>query len=225
MDAVLLRPLALPLLATALAGCASSAPASSAAPAVPPSSTPSETPMPDGLTAQQLTGLLLQPADLPSAPTRRESAVTAATTSPAPQLALCTTPQPVAAHQVATLLAKPPQLGQAQLFQLVSVFVDPAGATAAFAAAADAAARCPSFTVDGATFAVTDVAHPAVRGADQTLQYRLTTPDVVRGDVRTLVRSGRYLVLLTGFGAPPDGQAPLAFQADAAGKALARLPR
>lgn len=225
MDAVPLRPLALPLLVAALAGCSPSTPASSAAPAPSPAPTPSETPMPGGLTSAQLTGLLLQPADLPSTPTRRESAVTAATTQPAPQLALCTTPRPVAAHQVATLLAKPPQMGQAQLFQLVSVFGDPAGANAAFAAAADAAAQCPSFTVDGTTFTVTDVARPALAGADETLQYRMSTPDVVRGDVRTLVRAGRYLVLLTGFGAPPAGQAPLAFQADAAAKALARLPR
>lgn len=215
MDAVPLRPLVLVLL-VAVAGCSSSPSTPAAA---------RETPLPGGLSQQQLTGLLLQSADVPSAPTRRESASTAGTTEPAPQLALCTTPQPVAVHQVASVLAKPAKAGEAQVFELVSVFRDAAGATAAFAAAADAVSRCPSFTSDETTFTLADVGRPSLRGADEALQYRVTTPDVVRGDVRTLVRAGRYLVLLTGFGAPPGDQPPLAFQADVAVKALARLPR
>lgn len=213
---MLSRALLPAVLVLALAGCSSSAA---------PAAGPDQTPMPGGLSAQALRALLLQPGDLPSAPTRRESASVAGTTEPAPQLALCRAPEPVAAHQVASVLAKPPQPGQAQVFELVAVFADPAGASAAFDAAAAAAAACPSFSSGSTAFTLVDLGRPAVPGADAALHYRLTTPDVVRGDVRTLVRSGRFLVLLTGFGAPPGGQPPLAFQADVAAKALARLPR
>ena len=212
-----LRPssvlLALLLLTT---GCSASSPSHPAAAAIP---------MPGGLPERALRGLLLQSADVPSAPTRRESATTSATTQPAPQLGLCRVLDPVGPHQVASVIAKPAKPGQAQVFELVSVFADVAAATAAFAQAATAVDACPSVTQDEIAFTLQDVGRPAVAGADSVVQYRLTTADVVSGDVRTVARSGRYLVLLTGFGAPPGGQAPLVFQADVLAKAVARLPR
>jgi hypothetical protein len=208
---------ALLLLVVLVTGCSGSSPSHPAAPAVPP--------MPGGLAEPALRALLLQPADVPSAPTRRTSATPGATTQPAPQLGLCRALDPVGPHQVASVLAKPTQPGQAQVFELVSVFSDAGAATAAFTEATAAADACPSFTQDGTAFTLEDVGRPTVVGADAVLQYRLTTADVVSGDVRTVARAGRYLVLITGFGAPPDGQAPLPFQAGVLAKAVARLPR
>lgn len=205
---------ALVMTAGVLTACSSSSAPVPAGPAVP-----------GGLSQDALRGLLLQAADLPSTATRRDSATTTGTTDPAAQLALCQAPRQVALHQVASVIAKPAQAGQAQVFELVSAFPDAVAAQAAFGQADTAATACGSYTVDDTAFTVADLGHPAIAGADEALQYRLTTADVVRGDVRTVARSGRFLVLVSGFGAPPGGATPLAFQADVMAKALARLPR
>lgn len=206
------RPAAL-LALLLLAACG---PSRSAAPAAPLSAGP-PSPVP------ALAALLLQSGDLPDQPLRRESTSAAATSQETPQLALCREPAPVGPHQLASVLAKARAMGQAQVFEIVSVFADAPAAHAAFTRALSAARACPSYIGQGVRFTVADLAQPAVAGADEALHYRLTTPSVIDGDVRTLARRGRYLVLLTGYGAPPAGQTLLGFQAAVMTKAVRRL--
>lgn len=183
----------------------------------------STSPAPQGdLSYARLGTLLLQPEDLPGLGQRRQYASADLVTQATPQLALCTPLAPDAPHQTANVLAQSGRTGQANVFEVLSAYVDEAGATAAFTRAEAAARSCTSYSAQGVTFTVEDLAPVPLEGATG-LHYRVTTPDVVRGDVRTLVRSGRYVLLVTGYGAPPDGLTLLDFQADVARKALARL--
>lgn len=176
------------------------------------------------LTAAQLSDLLLQPEDLPGLSQRRPFASAALSTQATPQLSLCRPTVPDAPHAIANVLASSGTPGAAQVFQVLSAYADPAGAQAAFARAVDAARGCPAYEVDSTPYRVEDLAEVAVPGSDGAAHYRLTTPEVVGGDVRTLARAGRFLVLVTGFGAPPEGQTLLEFQAGVAARAVARLP-
>jgi hypothetical protein len=180
-------------------------------------------PAPSGSPVGDLSRLLLTPQDVPGLTLGQASTASTTTTDAPPQLWLCKPPVKVGAHAVVGVIARPAKPGQAQVFELISVFDGAAAAEVAFAAAEASARGCPTFTNDTVSFKVVDVATPPVAGADATLQYRLVASDVVAGDVRTLVRKGRYLVLLSGFGAPPAGQTALEFQAEVATKALSHL--
>lgn len=217
-----MRTALLALVAACLtAGCSTAA---STTGAVPFPDEPSAAPVQQGGTPEaQLRGMLLTLTDVPALVERRESASADLTTQATPQLALCTAGGAVAAHEIASVIAKPGRPGQAQVFELLSVFATPAAARQAFDAGAAAAGRCRSYSAAGTPFRVVDVGSPSLVGADAALQYRLTTPNVVSGDVRTLAVSGRSLVLLTGYGAPPAGQTLLGFQASVMVKALHRL--
>ena len=175
------------------------------------------------LSAAQLSARLLQPADLPDLPTRRPYASATLTTQAPPQLALCHAATPTAPHALANVLAQGSSTGQVQVFEVLSVYADPAGAAGAYAQALADARACSSYTFQGRPFTVTDLAEVPVPGGAQATHYRLTTPDVVGGDVRTLAVQGRYAVLITGYGAPPAGQSLLDYQAAVLQQALARL--
>ena len=187
--------------------------------------TPSASPAAQGdLSAQALQGMLLQATDLPGLPSRRPSASADLTTQATPQLALCQPQQPVAPHQLANVLAQAPGPPPLKVFEVLSVYADEVGATAAYSRAVTAARACPTFQAQGTAFTVTDLADvPAGPGVYAT-HYRLTAPGVIAGDVRTVARKGRYTVLITGFGAAPGGQPLLDYQAGLLTAALARLP-
>lgn len=219
----LLPALALPAVLL-LAGCSSS----SAAPDTPGTGGAAvplagAAPPPGGLTQDRLEGLLLQTADLPALPKRSVYAGAAATTQTPPQLALCQEPVPTAPHQLANVLAKGGGVGQVQVFEVLQAYADPAAAVAAYEQSLAGARACPTYARQGRTFTVEDLTELTVPGADRALHYRLTTPDVVGGDVRSLAVRGRYVVLVTGYGAPPAGQSLLDYQADVLGRATARL--
>jgi hypothetical protein len=204
-----------------LAGC-SSAPSSSSSPALP--GAPAATRAQQGdLPVTRLRELLLQPADLPDLPSRRPFASADLSTQATPQLALCQPAVEDAPHQLANLLAQSGEPGQANVFEVLSAYADQAAAQAAYDRAAATAQQCSAYDVEGVPYRVEDLRPVAVPAGDVGVQYRLTTPSVVSGDVRTLVRSGRFLVLITGFGAPPSGQSLLDLQAEVAQRALARL--
>jgi hypothetical protein len=214
------------VLSLALAGCSASSGAAGGGtagevPAAPLAAT-SSAPAGD-LSRAQLSALLLQPADLPDLPQRREFASAALSTQAPPQLALCRAAAPTAPHQLANVLASSGKAGAVQVFQVLSAYVDPAGAQAAYDRALADARGCRTYASQGRSFAVEDLADLAVPAGATAAQYRLTTPDVVGGDVRTLAVSGRYVVLVTGYGAPPQGQTLLGYQADVLRRALARL--
>lgn len=211
--------LCVPVLAL-LAACGGS-PSTAAAPDFGP--LPSPGPSGD-LDRAAMAALLLQPQDLPDLPQRREFASAELTRQATPQLALCRPPEPVGPHEVANVLAKSGKLGTVQLFQVVSAFADPTAATAAYQSALDSARACARFTEGTRTFRVQDLTALPARPGAVGFQYRLTTPDVIGGDVRTLARAGRFTVLLTGFGQPPAGTTLLDYQAAALRRALARLP-
>lgn len=189
------------------------------------SSTPAASgdPVPSGSPVGDLSRLLLTAKDVPGLTLGRASTASTATTEAPPQLALCKPPAKVGSHAVASVVARPAKPGQAQVFELVSVFDDAAAAQAAFVAAAASARGCPAFSSGSVSFKVVDLATRPVPGADAMLQYRLVASDVIAGDVRTLAQKGRYVVLLSGFGAPPAGQTALEFQASVAEKALSHL--
>ncbi|MCW2779478.1 MAG: hypothetical protein JWN17_3203 [Frankiales bacterium] len=195
--------------------------------ALPPVDDPavaSEAPAAQGtVPAARLRGMLLQLVDAPTLTSRRESASADLTTQATPQLALCTPVQPVAPHEVANVLAKPATMGQAQVFEVLAVFATPAAARQAFDAATRSTKACLTYTSGGTDFRVVDVGTPRIEGTDAVLQYRLTTADVLHGDVRTLAVAGSSLVLLTGYGAPPAGQTLLQFQASVLRAAVRRL--
>lgn len=203
------------LLALALSGCSGSSPA-------PATTRPAPAAVGD-LSEGQLRALLLQPADLPGLTQRREFAGVELGTQAPPQLALCSAPVPDAPHQIANVVASSGAAGAVKVFQVVSAYADEAAARAAHARAEGQARRCSSYEVDGTAYRVEDVTAVRVLAGAQALHYRLTTPSVIEGDVRTLVRSGRFTVLISGFGAPPGGQPLLDYQADLARRAIARL--
>lgn len=202
-----------------LAGCGSDDPRPLAV-----DTTPSAAPAQRGpLGEDVMRAALLQPADLPGLAGRREFASADLTTQSTPQLSLCREPTEVAPHELASVIAKPAKAGQAQVFEIVSVFTDAAGAQAAYAAAVADTRACPAYEQAGTSFTLQDVrVSPA--GTPPLLQYRLTTPDVVGGDVRSVGVRGRGLVVLTGYGKPPGTQSLLDFQAAVMAKALDRLP-
>lgn len=166
---------------------------------------------------------LLQLTDLPDLADRREFSSTDPTTQAAPQLALCSQVAAVAPHQLASVLAKPRVASQVEVFEIVSAFADAASARQAFDQAAADSARCRSYAVADVPYQVVDLSRPLVRGATAALQYRLTTPNVIAGDVRTVAVTGRFLVLITGYGTPPDRMTILTYQVAVMAKALARL--
>lgn len=220
----MLRPPAAALaLVAALTACSgTSSPAVSVQ--APDSSTSSGSAAPQGdVRDARLRQLLLQRADLPTLTDRREFSSRDLTSQATPQLALCRTAAPVAPHELASVLAKPTRMGQAQVFEILAVFADAAGATQAYGSALADARACGSYRIDGVAYRVEELAVVPVPGAEAAFHYRLTTPSVISGDVRTLARKGRYLVLVTGYGAPPAGQTALGFQAAAMAKAVARL--
>lgn len=210
------------------AACSSSAPTSAPSlsrPAV-PAPTSSSGPAPQGpLSSDLLRPMLLQLSDLPALANRREFASADLTTQVTPQLALCSQESAATPHELANVLAKPDVPGQVQVFEVLSAYTGAAAARQAFDQAALNTAACRSYSVAGVPYKVVDVARPLVVGAAATLQYRLTTPSVVSGDVRTLAVKGRFLVLVTGYGAPPAGQSLLSYQAGVMAKALARVRR
>lgn len=180
-------------------------------------------PKPTGSPVGDLSRLLLRASDVPGLTLGQASTASTATTDSPPQLSLCKPAAPVGSHAVTGVIARPAKPGKAQVFELVSVFADAAAARAAFDAAEASARGCPKFASDDVSFTVVDLSTDPVPGADATLRYRLVASDVIAGDVRTLVQKGRYLVLLSGFGAPPAGQTALEFQSGVAEKALTHL--
>jgi hypothetical protein len=218
-----LRPFAALALVAALTACSGTSSPAVSVPA-PDSSTSGGSPAPRGdVPDAALQQLLLQRADLPTLTDRRVFSSRDLTSQATPQLALCRAAAPVAPHELASVLAKPTRMGQAQVFEILAVFADAAGAAQAYAVALADARACASYRVDGIAYRVEELAALTVPGAEAAFHYRLTTPSVVSGDVRTLARMGRYLVLVTGYGAPPAGQTALGFQATAMAKAVARL--
>ncbi len=216
------RPAAALLLLALTVSCSSST--SSQGSAFPTAAGPTARALPTGsVTASALRARLLQPADLPALSNRREFSSADLSTQAAPQLALCHNAQPVPEHELASVLAKPTQLGKAQIFQVLSAFTTAAHAQQAYNQALQDARTCPRYTSAGAVFTVQDLGTVTVTGADAAFHYRLMTPSVVAGDVRTLARAGQYLVLLTGYGAPPAGQTALGFQQSVMASAVRRL--
>jgi hypothetical protein len=203
-----------------LTGC-SSGDSTAAGPLFPAPST-SSGPAGD-LSKEQLLELLLQPDDLPDLPRRREFASPELSTQPPPQLALCQEAAPTAPHATANVLAQNGQAGQVQVFQVLSVYTDPAGARAAYDKAVADARACRAYQAQGRSFAVEDLAEVEVPAGATASHYRLTTPEVVSGDVRTIAVSGRYVILVTGYGAAPNGQSIRDYQADVLRRALARV--
>lgn len=216
------------LLATALlTGCSGGGPA--ATPAAPATATglaaaPGTSTGPQGdLPPERLSALLLQTADLPELPGRREYTSPALTTVSTPQLALCSAGAPNAPHELANVLLQSPVTGRVRVFQAVSVFADEAAAAAAHAATRAVAGSCASYSAQGTDYRVEDLADVDLGPGVAAYHYRLTTPQVTGGDVRTLFQTGRYTVLISGYGAPPGGEPLLDYQAAVAAKALARL--
>jgi hypothetical protein len=185
---------------------------------------PTGSPAPRGALSQaQLHNLLLTPADLPGTSSRREFAGPELTTQPTPQLALCRGQQAQQPHQLASVIAKPTKPGDVQTFELVSAFPATAGASDAFDNAVADARACRSYKVEGAAFTVESLTAVSVPAPARAMQYRLMTKDVLGRDTRTLVQSGRFFVLISGFGLPPAGQTLLTYQAAIAATAVARL--
>lgn len=214
------RPVATLILLALTVSCSSSSSGT-----VPPMAAgPAAGPVPTGsVTASALRSRLLQTSDLPDLSNRREFSSADLSTQAAPQLALCHDTQPVPVHELASVLAKPNQLGKAQVFQVLSAFPTASQAQQAYDQALRDARTCLRYTSAGAVFTVRDLGTVTVSGADAGFHYRLTTPSVVAGDVRTLVRAGKYLVLLTGYGRPPTGQTALGFQQSVMTSAVRRL--
>jgi hypothetical protein len=185
---------------------------------------PTGSPGPKGdLSQAQLHDLLLSKDDLPGTSSRREFAGPELTTQPTPQLALCRGQQAQQPHQLASVIAKPTKPGDVQTFELVAAFPATAGASDAFDSAVADARACASYKVEGAAFTVEDLKPVNVPSPARAMQYRLMTKDVLGRDTRTLVQSGRFFVLISGFGLAPEGQTLLAYQAGIAAKAVARL--
>lgn len=219
----LTRAAAVPVLSVVvlLAGCSSDREGTRVVP-VPTVATSSPAPQGD-VPSDRLTALLLQPEDLTGLPSRRPSASARLTTQGSPQLALCQAPVADAPHEVANQLAQSGGTPPLSVFQVVSVYADAAAATEEYDRAVAAARACPAFSAGGTAFTVSDLAEVPVPAPAAATHYRLAAPDTVSGDVRTLARDGRYLVLISGYGAPPAGQPLLDYQAALMQKAVARL--
>lgn len=185
----------------------------------------SASPAPRGdVDERALSALLLQASDVPDLPTRRAYADAALVRQLSPQLGLCDPDATDSPHEVANVLAEPVQPTAARVFEVVGVYADEATAAAVYARALATARRCRSFSVQGTAYTVNDLAELTGLPGTRALHYRLLTPAVVTGDVRTFAQKGRFTVLLTGYGMPPKGQALLDYQRGVLAKALARLP-
>ncbi|GAC1440644.1 MAG: hypothetical protein NVSMB55_06020 [Mycobacteriales bacterium] len=206
------------LLLVALSSCGRSS-------AAPPSADgPAPTPSPTGaVSAARLRAMLLQPADLPGLSQRREYAGAGLTTQATPQLSLCHGTAEVAPHELANVISEVSRPGGVKVFEVLSVFADPAAAKAAYDADLAAARACTTYTSDGVAHRVTRLGPVPLEPGVQAIHYALVTSDIVSGDVRTYAWRGTTTVLVSGFGAPPTGQPLLDFQADVMRKALARL--
>ena len=115
-------------------------------------------------------------------------------------------------------------MGTVKVFEIVAAYANAAAAQAAYDKDVANARACTSYTSGEVAYAVQDLAPVTVPAPAGALHYRLTTPAVVGGDVRTYAVQGRFTVLVTGFGAAPGGQPLLDYQADVLRQALARLP-
>jgi hypothetical protein len=204
------------LVVASLAGCGGSR----------PSAEPQPSPSPSGDVSQsRLQSSLLQPSDLTGLANRRAFAAGGLTTQATPQLSLCAASAPVAPHEIANVIASSPKPGGVKVFEIVSAFVDEASARAAYDAAVAAARRCTSYSTEGVAHRITQLAAVALGPDVRAIHYALVTSDVVSGDVRTLAQRGRWVVLVSGFGAPPAGGELLDYQESLMRKALARLPQ
>ncbi len=204
-----------------LVGCGSSRPATYL-PSAAPTATPSDAT--GDLSGPRLAALLLQPVDLPGLTQRREFTGATLTTQATPQLALCRPTAVTAPHELANVIAQSGAVGTVKVFEIVGAYTDAAGARAAYDADVANARACTGYTAAGVAYAVEDLAPVTVPAPAQAMHYRLTTPAVVGGDVRTYAVQGRFTVLVTGFGAAPGGQPLLDYQADLLRRALGRLP-
>ena len=175
------------------------------------------------LASSRLSSMLLQPADLPGLTQRREFATAGLTTQATPQLALCRPTAPVGAHELANVIAESGKPGGAKVFEVLSAYGDEAAAKAAYDRDVASARACRSYQADGVGHRIADFASLDLGPGVTAVHYALVTSDVISGDVRTYARRGAYTILLSGFGAPPNGQRLIDFQAAVMRKALARL--
>ena len=176
-----------------------------------------------GVSRSRLEAMLLQSSDLVGLSQRRAYASSGLTTQSSPQLFLCRPPVAVAPHEVANVIAASGKPGGVKVFEVVSVFVDEAGAAAAFARHVADARACARYTVEGVTHRVSGLTALRLGAGVEAVQYGDVTSDVLSGDVRTYARRGNTTVLITGFGAPPTGGSLLSYQATLLRAALARL--
>ncbi len=210
--------LALVLLASGCGGSATQAATEA------PRNEPAASPGPVGdLSKEQLRALLLRPEDTPDLPVRRDFAAAELSRQAVPQLALCQDQGPAAPHQLANVLVKSGEIGTVQVFEILAAYADASAAAAAYAADLATARACPSFPNGGRVLTLQDLTVLPPTAETARFQYRLTTPDVIGGDVRTLGRRGRFTVLVTGYGKPPAGQTLLGYQAAVITRALDRL--
>jgi hypothetical protein len=185
---------------------------------------PQASPSPSGAVSKsRLESMLLQSSDLAGLSQRRAFASSGLTSQSTPQLFLCKPPVDVAPHELANVLAQSGKPGGVKVFEVISVFVDEPAAKAVFTRHVADARACGRFTADGIAHRITGLAPLDLGAGIDAVQYGDVTSDVLSGDVRTYARRGAVTVLITGFGAPPTGQALLAYQADLMRKALARL--
>lgn len=133
---------------------------------------------------------------------------------------LCDAPSADAPHELSNVIMESSKVGVAKVFEIVSAYRDGPAAQAAYDRAQSEARRCQTRS---AGFQLLSLAPVAVAGA-RGFHYRISTPDVVGGDVRTYAQRGRFTVLLTGYGAPPTGQSLLDYQLVLVKAGLARLP-
>jgi hypothetical protein len=203
----------------AITACSSPAHEPAVAGLAAPTAAPSMS-MTGALPAARLRTALLQAPDLPGLPEQRPHVDATVTTEQPPQLGLCASAGPRLPHQSANLYAKGTTPGQATVFESVGVYSTAADADAVYAVQAANPTRCPSYDAGGTRVRVADLAAVPVPAPARAVHYRLVTPDVVSGDVRTLGVSGRIIVLISGYGRPPAGQTLLGYQSGLLAKAL-----
>ncbi len=189
-----------------LAACGN--PPAAAAPDLGPRSSPG----PSGnRTRAALTALLLQAKDLPDLPVRRTFACAELTRQATPQLALCRAQASVGPHELTSELVSSGRIDTVKVFEVVSAFADE-DAAHGVPGHLTSGRTCSAFTEQTRTFQVDGLASPPARPDATGFHYRLTTPDVVGGDVRTVTTKGRFTVLVSGYGQPPAGQALLDYR-------------
>ena len=204
-----------------LLGCGGpAAPTAGSATGTGPAAAPART---GDLSQTRLSALLLQAADLPELPQRRVYASANLTTELTPQLALCRPAAATAPHAVANVIAGSSAAGMAKVFEVVMAYPDAAAAAAAHAVGKATAYACPSYRSQDVPYEVHDLAELPVSDGTTAVQYRLTTPGLTDGDVRTFAQQGRFTVFVTASGGPHRGQAMLDYQLTVMRKALARL--